>query len=83
MLRGARGSKGTVERYDMVDGGMVEFEMVESKVSMNKWKTTYKILRTSIGALMNLPEGAELHDSFLVKPITYTGCPFTQAIMDR
>ena len=83
MLRGTRCQDGALERYDMVDGTYLEFELTINKESLTKWKTCYRITKTNVPAFMNVPEGTELEDCWLVKPITYNGCPFMQAIFDR
>lgn len=83
ILSGNKGDVGAHERYDFVDGTYMEFEKTENKQTMNKWKFSFINRKTDVPLFMDMPAGSEITDTFRVKPITYSGCPFTQAIADR
>ena len=84
LLSGNKGEEGSKYRWEMTDGTFLEFELYKTKIKNQKWKTKYHIMSSSIAIHQELlADGSEMKDILSCQPITYCGCPFKQAILDR
>lgn len=76
-VKGQVRAVGSVERFDFCDGTHSELEMVRLQVSELKVKSCKKVKTTTMVAM---PENGEIVDTWTVRPVTFSACPFKQGI---
>jgi hypothetical protein len=77
LLGGVMGKEGAVERFEFKDELFMEIKTI--KVNVLKMKYVYEIMKTNLECYKGLEKVTEI---VKIKPITFCGCPFIQAIID-
>ena len=77
LLKGTMQEKGSILKVQMWDNSECEIEIVHSDPA--KFKVAYKILKSSKPCYQNV----ETTCSVRMRPVTFCGCPFLQAIHDK
>lgn len=78
VLKGKKRSEGSVERIEYCDGTFSEFETKKS--DEKELESMYEILKTDIPFLKDVEKVTHM---FRFTPITFSGCPFEQALFDE
>jgi hypothetical protein len=77
IVKGIMQAEGCVMKVELYDNSTFEIEVVYRDPS--KFKFSYKILKSSKPCY----EGCEVQCSIRMRPVTFCGCPFLQAIRDQ
>ena len=78
VMKGEKGEEGSTETVEYCDGSIVEWE--NTKIDKKKMKSVYTETKNTKPCYKDCGKTTHI---FRLHPVTYCGCPFRQAILDK